>query len=204
MVLEAVTQRLRQCECGVRFLTTETVTRKLVVPPSTAGQPPANPPATHGQPPGNNSAQPSSSGLDLTSLSQPDPERAREEQTVFRFPVSGRNAPVWALGQERHEEFGRAFPGVDRFAEYEKISAWSNANPKRRKTPRGMPAFLFRWLEKAQNEAARAPAPRLVESFAERDARIKRETEQRKSRERAEAMRVQRELDEQLRKAGAG
>ena len=79
-----------------------------------------------------------------------------------------------------------------------------NASPLNRKMFCGMMRFLFGWMSRAQNRGGGALKPLPVESFAERDARLRREAEQAKSKARAEAMRVQRELDEQLRKAGAG
>jgi hypothetical protein len=196
MVLDATTQRLRECRCGSRFITTEVVTRKLAVLPVTASQPP-----------GNSSPQ-SSSGSSLVLVpSKPDQTQtpARVEPTIRTFKVSGKDAAEWALPQSFHEKLTAAFPAVDSMAQYAKVDLWAEANPAKRKTPRGMKAFLLRWFEKAQNDAGRAgPAKQALESFAERDARLKREAEARKSADRAEAMRVQRELNEQLRKAGAG
>lgn len=194
MVLEATTQRLRECGCGSRFLTTEVVSRRLPMPPPTASQPP-----------GNKSAQSDLSGIDLSSPKTPDQTHARvakAEPIVRSFAVAGKSTPPWGMPESFHKKLLTAFPGVDAEAEFAKVDVWAEANPQKRKTPNGMKRFLMHWFEKAQNDGRRGPGLRAVESFAERDARLKREAEQRKSQERAEAMRTQREMNERLAKAG--
>jgi hypothetical protein len=161
MVLDATTQRLRECACGSRYITTETVTRRLPPAPTSADtQPPGNVPPTPRQRPGNRSAQYSDSdqGIPLPiSEADPDQTRARAEQPVFQFDVVANGGKPWALLKAKHEEFGSAFPAVDRMAEYRKISAWISSNPVNRKTPRGMPSFLFRWLSRAQDRGGSSP-----------------------------------------------
>jgi hypothetical protein len=194
MVLEDVTQRLRECGCGSRFLTTEVVSRKLPMAPPTASQPP-----------GNRSEQSSLSGSDLSPPQKPDPDQtpARVERIVRSFAVAGKDTPPWGMPESFSKKLTAAFPGVDPEVEFAKVDVWAEANPQKRKTAKGMKRFLMHWFEKAQN-SGRVPGLRAVESFAERDARLRREAEQAKSKQRAEAMRVQRELDEQLKKAGLG
>lgn len=159
-----------------------------------------------------------SSSLNQSPISDPDPnpgspekpKRARAQVAdlgpeVFAFPVVGDpEVPYWSIRQTQDAELKAAFPDLNVPAQYVKARAWLEANRSKRKTARGMMSFLFRWLDRAQNREGGALKPLPVESFAERDARLKREAEQAKSKARAEAMRVQRELDEQLRKAGAG
>lgn len=118
------------------------------------------------------------------------------------FPVDGDpENPTWSITEDEFQTLRDAFPALDIAQECKRALAWVKSNPANRKTAKGMMRFLNGWMARNQN---RGGASKPVESFAERDARLRREAEQAKSKERAEAMRVQRELDEQLRKAGAG
>ena len=49
----------------------------------------------------------------------------------------------------------RAFPAVDIRSELQRAALWVQANPTNRKTPRGVRAFLAKWLGRAPD---RAPA----------------------------------------------
>ncbi len=103
----------------------------------------------------------------LPSQSNPDPERARvtapiapPEVEVFSFPLVG--GAAWSLGDRLHGEYRGSFPHLDVAAEYAKARAWLNSNPSKKKTPRGMPKFLFGWLERAQNNG-RATGPKIAD-----------------------------------------
>lgn len=139
----------------------------------------------------------------LSLVADPDQTRTRKSRAnADVFPVVGDpKHPTWSITDEEFETLHAAFPDIDIAQECKRALAWIKASPANRKTARGMCRFLNGWMARNQN---RGTAPRQTESFAERDARLKREAEQRRSRERAEAMRVQRELDEQLAKARAG
>jgi hypothetical protein len=197
MVMDATTQRLRECRCGSRFITTEVVTRKLPALPVTASQPP-----------GNDSTQSSSSGSGSLSLPSQKPDQtqtpARVEPVLRTFPVAGKDSPPWGLTQSFHERLTAAFPGVNSQAEYAKVDIWAEANPLRLKTPRGMKAFLMRWFEKAQNQGPRLAKPAL--SAVPPWKQAERDEEQRKrddrNREAAARERIQRETQDALKKAG--
>jgi hypothetical protein len=67
------------------------------------------------------------------------------------FPCVGTGAvKSWTLTPAQVAEWSVAFPGIDVTAECRKAHAWIKANPTRAKTPRGMPAYLVRWLTRAQ------------------------------------------------------
>ena len=72
------------------------------------------------------------------------------EPGVLMFPVTGGQGE-WGLTQNHLDEITTAFPTLDVMAECKKMLAWLQANPSRRKTPRGMKAFIFNWLNRAQN-----------------------------------------------------
>jgi hypothetical protein len=78
------------------------------------------------------------------------------ELSHFQFPVVGK-ARTWFAPKARDAEWRTAFPALDVTAEYRKAYAWLQANPTKRKTPRGMSHFLFAWLERAQNRGAVTP-----------------------------------------------
>jgi hypothetical protein len=49
------------------------------------------------------------------------------------------------------EEWVRLYPGVDVPGQFRKMRAWCMANPKRRKTVRGVRAFVVGWLSREQD-----------------------------------------------------
>ena len=55
-------------------------------------------------------------------------------------------------------ELRAAFPDVDVLAECKKARAWCVATRAKRKTPGGMPKFLFGWLERSQNSGRSRPS----------------------------------------------
>jgi len=67
------------------------------------------------------------------------------------FPVVGREPTEWTLREAKLVEYEQSFPGVIVLAECRAARQWCIDNPTRRKTLAGMPAFLTRWLSKAQN-----------------------------------------------------
>lgn len=83
---------------------------------------------------------------------------------VLTFPTSGVPS-MWALTQAQLDKWTQLYPGVDVLAEARRALAWVEANG--RKTARGMPAFLVRWLNRS-NDRRGAIAPRRP-SLAERN-----------------------------------
>lgn len=104
---------------------------------------------------------------------------------VLALPTNqeGLSFPVSVLDVERWE---RLYPAVDVAGELRKVEGWLDANPTRRKTPRGMKAFVNRWLAREQDRGPRnviplAPVPEglsnLVEpgyEFGQEDRRTRR------------------------------
>lgn len=156
--------------------------------------------------------------------SDPDPDRARVA-TV---------APIWAAHEwltkfkaAWFDRFGRfygqaadskacstladllaGFPPAEVLAAQKRSAAmfaefFSIEKPETVRRGHPFAFFVQEWGALRVDRQPAKPAP-VAESFAERDARIKREADQRKSRERAEALRVQRELTEQIEKARTG
>lgn len=69
--------------------------------------------------------------------------------------VPGRRSRLktWLLTDSHLAELVATFPGVDVPKECRKAWGWIRANPTKRKTAGGLPAFLHRWLSKAQDAA---------------------------------------------------
>ncbi len=57
-------------------------------------------------------------------------------------------------------EYAETYPGIDAAAECRKARQWCIDNPAKRKTAKGMTAFLNRWMQKAQNDSARTNGDR--------------------------------------------
>lgn len=57
----------------------------------------------------------------------------------------------WRPTVYMYEEYKRLYPGVDIDGEFRKIRAWCLGNEKKRKTKRGVKAFVSSWLSRAQD-----------------------------------------------------
>lgn len=79
--------------------------------------------------------------------------------TALRFPTVGGEAS-WALTEAQVAAWVELFPSLDVRAECRGALAWVLANPSRRKTARGMPAFLVAWLSRS-NDRRPSSAPAL-------------------------------------------
>lgn len=93
-----------------------------------------------------------------SSCSEPDKPASEQPVTYPAFPVIGsrqskRGGKTWLLSDARIDELAQAFPGIDVRAESRKAFGWIVANANRRKTARGMPRFLWGWMERAQNRS---------------------------------------------------
>jgi hypothetical protein len=109
------------------------------------------------------------SGVLAECLQVAIPETEREEETeakketeaetnlsepVFiQMPLTGsKSHPVAASRLPYYREL---YPAVDVEAELRKMVGWLNANPSRRKTARGIEAFINSWLSRAQDSGPR-------------------------------------------------
>jgi uncharacterized protein YdaU (DUF1376 family) len=79
--------------------------------------------------------------------------------SVLVFPTSGKGAQEWHLRSDQVEQWMESFPAVRVLDECKKAHAWVIANPTKRKTARGMPAFLVRWLSTAQDRGGSSSQP---------------------------------------------
>src|SRR5688500_6650800 len=67
---------------------------------------------------------------------------------LLTYPCVGKSKE-WKLTQGFVDALRADFPNLDVFAECRKAHAWVAANAAKRKTARGMPAFLVNWMNRA-------------------------------------------------------
>lgn len=67
---------------------------------------------------------------------------------VLEFPTTGA-AKTWELTEAHLTDLARDYEHLDVLTECRKAFAWVKANPGRRKTAKGMPAFLVNWMNNA-------------------------------------------------------
>lgn len=87
-------------------------------------------------------------GSDLLSREvggEPSKPASPPPQPALVFPTTGA-AKTWGLAAAYIAELQTAYESVDILAEARKALTWVNANPTRKKTAKGMPAFLVGWL----------------------------------------------------------
>jgi hypothetical protein len=70
---------------------------------------------------------------------------------ALTLPCVGKGLKDYPVTEAQLAEWRAAYPGVDVAGELRRARAWLVANKTKRKTYRGVPAFLVRWLGKAQD-----------------------------------------------------
>jgi len=107
---------------------------------------------------------------DCLQVAIPETEREKETETkkeaeaeadlsepVFiQLPLTGSRSHSVAVS--RLPYYRQLYPAVDVEAELRKMVGWLNANPSRRKTARGIEAFINSWLSRAQDSGPRVQA----------------------------------------------
>jgi hypothetical protein len=74
------------------------------------------------------------------------------------FPLAKKGAE-WSLTQDKLTEWQEAYPYIDVLAECRRARQWLRDNPAKRKTERGMSAFLSRWLNKGMDRGSTVQRP---------------------------------------------
>lgn len=85
----------------------------------------------------------------IKSVSSEAAEIATSEPPLLVFPVIGKGDKTWPLTAAYVAELAGDYPGLDVLGECRSARAWCVANPTKRKTAKGMPAFLVNWLNRA-------------------------------------------------------
>jgi hypothetical protein len=109
---------------------------------------------------GNGSPQPSLAEPSLAEgCSEPSAGSEPPVSPLPFFPCNGEGSKEWYLSPAKLAEYVESFPGVDVLADCRRALQWCRDNPEKRKTPKGMPAFLSRWLTKTQNAVGGTASP---------------------------------------------
>ena len=120
-----------------------------------------------------------------TKTTCPEPAAPERGPAVSEFTFDVKGKPkTWPLPQAKLDEWTETFePGISVRDELVKARQWCSDNPAKRKTARGMTAFLGRWLTRqndlgtkaAQSDAANAHKQRLAEVARRREERERKE-----------------------------
>ena len=90
-----------------------------------------------------------------------DGEDSAEPETVsppvISLPLN--DGSFYPISQEQCHEWAGLYPAVDVIQQLRGMVGWLNANPSRRKTKRGINAFVNRWLSKEQDRGGSKTSP---------------------------------------------
>ena len=82
-------------------------------------------------------------------------------------PIPLNDGSEWTPTVSEAEEYSRLYPAVDLEQEFRNMRGWCTANPSRKKTLRGVRAFVNTWLSKEQNRGR--PTERTVANGSDRE-----------------------------------
>lgn len=79
-----------------------------------------------------------------------------------------KDGTVYHVEEHQAQMWKELFPDVNVEIELKKMQAWSDANPGKRKTARGVKAFIVNWLSREQKGSAQKPeVPKLPDWYSE-------------------------------------
>jgi uncharacterized protein YdaU (DUF1376 family) len=98
-------------------------------------------------------ASSSASATAILTTSCSEPQAASEpEVIVLTFPCIGSNdKTTYGVTQPQVTKWQETYTAIDVLAELRRAAMWTDANPERRKTHKGVPRFLIAWLGKAHD-----------------------------------------------------
>lgn len=97
-----------------------------------------------------------------------EPETGSTPAVIGIPTIDGNECPIT---QDQIQEWQQAYPAVDVLQQLREMRAWSNANPAKKKTKRGIPKFIVGWLGKEQDKGGhpgRSPPMKPSEVFSEK------------------------------------
>lgn len=104
-----------------------------------------------------------------TSCSEPQSD---SEPAIAHLPLADKSE--FGITHSQILEWSSAYPAVDVEQQIRNMRQWCLANPSRRKTRRGIKAFVVSWLSKEQDKGGRPIPANVQPSFAERDEMARR------------------------------
>lgn len=78
------------------------------------------------------------------------PSSSSSTPPVIQIPLN--DGSLYDVEEHQAQEWKELFPAVDVMQELRKMKAWCDANPSKRKTKRGVKAFIVKWLMKEQDK----------------------------------------------------
>ena len=78
------------------------------------------------------------------------PSSSSSMPPVIQIPLN--DGSLYDVEEHQAQEWKELFPAVDVMQELRKMKAWCDANPSRKKTRRGVKAFIVKWLSKEQDK----------------------------------------------------
>lgn len=89
---------------------------------------------------------------DPTARSYKNNSEIEEEKTpIITIPLTGQTKE-FPITQKMVDNWQEDFPNIDVLAELHKMRAWSDANPNKRKTIKGVKRFVVSWLSRSQDK----------------------------------------------------
>lgn len=92
-----------------------------------------------------------SKNLDNTYVLSCAEQQVAPAPTVASLPLL--DGTEYGITQAEMDEWISLYPAVDVPQEFRNMRGWLNANPKNRKTPKGIKRFINGWLSREQNKA---------------------------------------------------
>lgn len=83
------------------------------------------------------------------SISEPT-AAANDDPPLVVIPLNGKTKE-FPITQQMIDDWQKDFPSVDVLSELRKMHAWSEANPNKRKTIKGVKRFIVNWLSREQD-----------------------------------------------------
>lgn len=90
---------------------------------------------------------------DVSSEPEETPTPEPTDPTVVELILNDKS--TFAVKRTQVDEWDKLYTGVDVEQELKKMCAWCDANPTKRKTRKGIKAFIVNWLNKEQDRGKR-------------------------------------------------
>lgn len=91
--------------------------------------------------------------IEKDSISCPEPDESVPDTSGILLPLIDKS--FYDVPKESIKKWSEAYPAVDVEQQLKRMIAWLDANPKRRKTRRGINTFINTWLSREQDKGGR-------------------------------------------------
>ena len=101
---------------------------------------------------------PNPNPIQSESKSEEDSAEPQAASTPPAISLPLNDGTEYPVSVEQCQEWAGLYPAVDVIQQLRNMKGWLSANPTRRKTKRGINAFIVRWLSDEQNKGRSQPA----------------------------------------------